>query len=31
MAVLKNKDGRTYYIKGKIKLPNGKWKDYQQT
>lgn len=31
MAVLKNKDGRTYYIKGKVKLPNGKWKDYQQT
>jgi integrase len=31
MAVIKNKDGRTYHIKGKVKLPNGKWKDYQKT
>lgn len=31
MAVYKNKDGRTYHFRGKIKLPNGETKWYMQT
>ena len=31
MAVYKNKDGRTYHFRGKIRLPNGEIKYYKQT
>ncbi len=31
MAVYKNEDGRTYYFRGKIRLPNGEIKYYKQT
>lgn len=31
MAVYKNKDGRTYYFKGKIRLSNGEIKYYKRT
>ena len=31
MAVVKNKDGRTYSIKGKIKGPDGTWINYHRT